>query len=185
MKTTKMKKGALLIIIVSIISLVGVILYQFNSLKLDDKTVETVKTAKLTMPLFEFTTLNGTKFSKYDLDKNKAAIIIYFDPECELCERPAKILYKFQKIYKASQVLFVSSSTAEKTRDYIKKFKLNRVSNIKFYLTDFDMFYKLFNETKTPTYFIYNNKGKHIKTINDKIPVKTLFRYIEAAQQNE
>ena len=180
-----MKKVALLIIVVSIIALVGVILYQFNSLKLDDKTVEIVKTAKLAMPLFEFITINGTKFSKYNLDKNKATIIIYFDPECGLCERPAKILYKFQKIYKASQVLFVSSSTVEKTKDYIKKFKLDKISNINFYLTDFDMFYKLFNETKTPTYFIYNSKGKHIKTISDKVPVKILFRYIEAAQKNE
>jgi len=180
-----MKKGALLIIIIGITLLVSIVLYQFTNLKLNKTTVVASNTAKLNIPLFEFTALNGSTFSKYNLDKNKATIIIYFDPECGLCERPAKICYKFQKIYKDTQVLFVSSNTVKKIQGYIKKFHLENIPNINFYTVDFNTFYKLFNGVDTPTYFIYNTKGKHIKTINDEVPLETLFRYTIAAQQNE
>jgi len=180
-----MKKGAYLIIIISIISLVSVVIYQFNNLKLDNNKDTVVKNSKSSIPLFEFTTLQGDIFSKYDLDKNRSTIIIYFDPDCGLCQETAKIFYKFQKIHKDSQVLFVSSGDNLDIENYIKKFKLNEVSNINFYTIEFDDFYKLFNETNTPTYIIYNTKGKLIKTINEQVPVKILFRYIKAAQVNE
>lgn len=180
-----MKKGAFLIIIISIISLVSIVLYQFNDLKLDSNKNAIVKTSKSNIPLFEFTTLQGDIFSKYDLDKNRSTIIIYFDPDCGLCEKSAKIFYKFQKIHKDSQVLFVSSNNVQQIEKFIKKFKLNEVSNINFYTIEFDAFYKLFNEVGTPTYFIYNANQKHVKTINDEVPVKILFRYVKAAQTNE
>jgi len=180
-----MKKSALFIIVISIVTLISLVLYKFGSLKVGNKTIDTSKTSRSQMPLFEFETLDGAIFSKYNLDKKRSTIIIYFDPECGLCERPAKICYKFQKIFKDSQVLFVSSSTVKKMQIYIKKFNLNKISNVNFYIVDFDTFYKLFNESRTPTYFIYNAKQKHIKTINDEIPVKILARYIKAAQQNE
>jgi peroxiredoxin len=180
-----MKKGAFLIIIISIISLVSVVLYQFNSLKLDNNKNTIVKNSESNIPLFEFTTLKGDIFSKYDLDKNRSTIIIYFDPDCGLCKKSAKIFYRFQKAHKDSQVLFVSSSTTLQIESFIKKFKLNEVININFYTVEFDTFYKLFNETNTPTYIIYNTKGEHIKTINEEVPVKILLRYIKAAQANE
>lgn len=180
-----MKKGAFLIIIISIISLVGVVLYQFNSLKLDNNENATVKNSKSNIPLFEFITLKGAIFSKYDLDKNRSTIIIYFDPDCGLCEKSAKVFYKFQKIHKDSQVLFVSSSDTIQIKKYIKKFQLNKILNVNFYTIGFDTFYKLFNEANTLTYIIYNTKGELIKTINEEVPVKILFRYIKAAQANE
>ncbi len=180
-----MKKGAFLIIIVSIISLISIVLYQFNNLKLDNNKDTVVKNFKSNIPLFEFTTLYGNTFSKYNLDKNRSTIIIYFDPNCGLCEKSAKIFYKFQKVHKESQVLFVSSSNVLQIENFIKKFQLSKISNIKFYTIEFDTFYKLFNEANTPTYIIYNTKGKHIKTINEEVPVKILLRYIKAAQVHE
>jgi len=181
-----MKKGAIVVIIFSLLILIAVVVYKFNSLKLEPKEIESALIKKKSnIPLFEFTSIEGTTFSKYDLQKNRATILVYFDPSCSLCEKSALLFYKFQKLHNTSQVLFVSTSNIEQIKTYIKKFNLENVSNIKFYTTSFDSFYNIFKETNTPTYILYNKDGEHIKTINEEVPARIILRYIKAAQAND
>lgn len=178
-----MKKFAIIIIVLSLLTLIIAVFYKLNSLELKTKLKPAINSTKTHLPLFEFTTLENTTFSKYDLDKNKATIIVYFDPDCGKCKKAADFFYTFKKAYKAAQVLFVNSNTIKKTKEYAQNYKLNEVENVNFYLADFDYFYNTFKETNTPTYFVYNTKGNHIVTINDEVPAKTLLRFIKAAQQ--
>ncbi|HIP33212.1 MAG TPA: hypothetical protein EYG89_00415 [Bacteroidia bacterium] len=178
-----MKKFAVIIIVLSLLTLIVGVFYRLNSLELKSKLKTETNTTKTHLPLFEFTTLENTIFSKYDLDKNKATIIVYFDPDCGKCKIPANFFYTFKKAHKTIQVLFVSSNTIKKTKDYALEYKLDEVENVNFYIADFDYFYNTFKETNTPTYFIYNIKSKHLVTINDEVPAKILLRYIKVAQQ--
>ena len=131
------------------------------------------------MPLFEFTTLVGANFSKYNLIKNKATIIIYFAPDCSLCKKSRTIFSKFKALHKDSNVLFVSPSSSEKINEYQKQFNLE---NIMFLQCKANDFYNFFKESSTPTYLIYNKSQKIIKVINDDVPVKTILRYTKASQ---
>tara|TARA_R110000868_G_scaffold156380_1_gene383221 strand:+ start:6297 stop:6842 length:546 start_codon:yes stop_codon:yes gene_type:complete len=142
--------------------------------------VAKIKTSK--MPLFEFVNLDSKPFSKYDLTKNKATIIVYFDPDCGLCEKSGKVFSTFKSIHKNANVLFVSHNTKEKILEYQDRFNLNAISNIRFLQCNEDEFYNLFKEFNTPTYFIYNRKQELVKIINDDVPVETVLRYIKVAQ---
>lgn len=134
------------------------------------------------LPLFEFFTLDDIPFSKYDLDDKKSLIIVYYDSDCGLCAKSGEVFSSFKKLHANSQVLFVSHNTKEKIKSYRERHFLEDVSNVKFLQCSAENFYKLFNESSTPTYLIYNTKQELIKAINDDIPVKTILRYIKASQ---
>ena len=134
------------------------------------------------LPLFEFFTLDAVPYSKYSLEKDKSVVLVYFDPDCSLCGKSGEVFSTFKKVHKNSEVLFVSHNTKEKIEAYRELYNLDAIANIKFLQCNADDFYKLFNESITPTYFIYNNKQELVKIINDDVPVKTILRYIKAAQ---
>ena len=144
------------------------------------KASKEIETKRL--PLFEFYTLDSIPFSRYDLKKDTSLILIYFDPDCDLCEKSGEIFHSFSKLHKSSQIIFVSTNTKDKIKAYQERFKLEDIPNIQFMQCDDEDFYTLFKETVTPSYLIYNTKQELIKVINDDVPVKTILRYIKAAQ---
>jgi peroxiredoxin len=176
------------IIIIAIILGLLTILFFVIKKGVDIKTAHKDKTEHLkeetskNMPLFEFTTLEGGIFSKYNLIKNKATIIVYFDPDCSLCEKSGTLFNKFKTLHKNSNVLFVSSNSIERIKEYQKQFELENIPNITFLESKGDEFYNFFKESNTPTYLIYNKSQKLVKIINDDVPVKIILRYIKAAQ---
>jgi len=143
--------------------------------------LQQINTAKR-MPLFEFKKMDGSIFSKYDLPKDKATVIVYFDPDCELCKKSGMLFSTFKTLHEKSTVLFVSSSTTERIKIYQKKYGLENKSNILFLQSSEDDFYNLFKESSTPTYLIYNRSQYLVKIINDDVPIKIILRYIKASQ---
>lgn len=168
------------------LSLLGIILIVSNKANQTSKKVEEKKSLLQSenkkIPLFEFQTLDYTPYSKYDLKKDKNLVLVYFDPDCSLCEKSGEIFQSFKKIHEPSQVIFASHNSVEKINEYREKFKLNTISNITFLRCNEDDFFTLFKQSSTPTYFIYNKKQELIKVIDDDIPVKTILRYIKAGQ---
>jgi len=85
------------------------------------------------IPLFEFKNWDGSTFSKNNLSKEKSIIIVYFDPQCGLCEKSGQLFNRFYKIHNDSEVLFVTSNTHEITLNYVERFGLDTIANIRFY----------------------------------------------------
>jgi peroxiredoxin len=169
-----------------VIGLVAIVFIVINkAVTIEEATKDKTETTKLNsdkLPLFEFFTLDAIPYSKYNLEKNQSLIIVYYDPDCSLCAKSGEVFSTFKKLHASSQVLFVSHNTKEKIEAYRAQFNLEEIPNIKFLQSNADEFYKLFNESSTPTYLIYNTKQELIKIINDDIPVKSILRYIRAAQ---
>ena len=179
-----MRKVVKTTIVLLLLCVIFIVLNKANqtSTKIETKKV-LIKLNSKKLPLFEFYTLDSIPYSKYDLDENKNLVLVYFDPDCSLCEKSGEVFQSFKKIHQSSQVIFVShNSSVEKIIQYQEKFKLNTIPNITFLRCNEDNFFSLFKESSTPTYFIYNKKQELIKVINDDVPVKTILRYIKAGQ---
>ncbi|MGZ0016472.1 TlpA family protein disulfide reductase [Yeosuana sp. AK3] len=178
-----MRKVIIGIIVIGLSTILFIVINKaVNTLGVVKEKKTITKSTSDKIPLFEFLTLDAVAYSKYDLKKNQSVIIVYFDPDCGLCQKSGEFFSTFKKFHEASQILFVSHNMIEKISDYQKHFKLYDVPNIKFLQCNEDNFYSLFKESSTPTYFIYNTKHELIKVINDDVPVKTILRYIKAAQ---
>jgi len=178
-----MRSAVKIIIALSLLCILSIVLNKANqtSEKVNKNKVS-VKVDTKNPPLFEFYTLDSIPYSKYDLEKDKSLVLVYFDPDCYLCEKSGEFFYSFKKFHELSQVIFVSHNSVDKITEYQEKFKLNNIPNITFLRCNEDEFFTLFKESSTPTYFIYNKKQELIKIINDDVPVKTILRYIKAVQ---
>lgn len=176
-----MRKLVVSLIVLCLLGLITlVILKAKETSKLVDN-IEVVSNIKK-LPLFEFNTLDSISFTKFNLIKGKSLVIVYFDPDCDLCEKSGKFFYAFQEFHKDSDVLFISSNTPKKILNFQKRHNLESIPNITFLRSNQDDFFKLFNTITTPTYFIYNTKQILVKEINDNVPVETILRYIKASQ---
>ncbi|WP_166386925.1 peroxiredoxin [Polaribacter sp. NJDZ03] len=181
-----MRKIIISIIVLGLSAIIFVVAHKALSIKEIEKEKTTfTKSNSTKLPLFEFFTLDSIPYSRYSLKKDKSLVLVYFDPDCGLCNKSGKVFGSFKKFHEKSQVLFVSYSSKDKIEAYKKRHNLNLVPNIKFLQCSSEDFYALFKESITPTYFIYNTKQELIKKINDDVPVKTILRYIKAAQVDE
>jgi peroxiredoxin len=179
-----MRKTTIIAIILTLITVLFFVIKKGVDIKTAhlDKTEHLKEETSKNIPLFEFTTLEGGIFSKYNLIKNKATIIVYFDPDCSLCEKSGTLFSKFESLHKNANVLFVSPSSIEKIKNYQEQFNLKNITNITFLQCKEDDFYTVFKESGTPTYLIYSKNQKLVKIINDDVPVKIILRYMKAAQ---
>jgi peroxiredoxin len=114
-----MRKIIISVIVIGLFSIIFVVVNK--AIKIEQAVTEKTditKTGSDKLPLFEFFTLNAVPYSKYNLEKNQSLIIVYYDPDCSLCEKSGEIFSTFKKLHASSQVLFVSHNSKEKIEDY-------------------------------------------------------------------
>ena len=106
-----MRKIIISIIVIGLLTIVFIVVNKALDIgkAVKEKTPIT-KSNSNELPLFELLTLDNVPYSKYNLKKNQSLIIVYFDPDCDLCEKSGQVFNTFKKAHESSQVLFVSHS---------------------------------------------------------------------------
>jgi len=127
------------------------------------------------VPPFSITkTPDNTLFTKNDLKKRKATLIMLFSPDCDHCQQQVKALKENIDLLKQVQIVMVSFLND----DLIKKFYLENemaaYSTItmgrdgKYFL---GTFYKF---TTFPSMYLYNKKGKFIEKFEGITPINKI-----------
>lgn len=113
-------------------------------------------------------------FTKADLRKKKATLIILFSPDCEHCQLETKLLKDSMQVLKNVQIVMVSFLDFNLIKKFYEDFQLRNYPNItmgrdgKYFL---GTFYKLHTY---PSMFLYNKKGALIKEFIGNIPIHTI-----------
>src|SRR5215831_18961048 len=78
----------------------------------------TAQTIQQPMPPFEMRLSNNKIFSAKSLPKGKATVLIYFDPECEHCQKLLNDFFKQVNEFKRSQVVMVTFKTVKELANF-------------------------------------------------------------------
>lgn len=117
-----------------------------------------------TIPSFNIYTLpDSTSFSNKNLKKDKPLIIIFFNPDCEHCQKETKELLAYKNELKNIQILMVSPSSYDLVKQFYQEYTLSTMPNIKMGQDANYNLGRLFNLRTFPSIFIYDNKGKLAK----------------------
>ncbi len=117
-----------------------------------------------TIPSFNIYTLpDSTSFSNKNLKKDKPFIIIFFNPDCEHCQKETKELLAYKNELKNIQILMVSPSSYALIKQFYQEYSLSTMPNIKMGQDANYVLGRLFNLRTFPSIFIYDNKGKLAK----------------------
>jgi thioredoxin-related protein len=116
------------------------------------------------VPSFKLTRIpDSTYFSKEDLKKKRATMIMMFDPHCEHCQHFVRELAADMDEFKKVQIIMVSPHPYSDLKQFYDDYGLSAYPNI-IMGSDPSYFLGTFYKVRTfPSIFLYNKKGELVK----------------------
>ncbi|MFI5188249.1 MAG: TlpA family protein disulfide reductase [Chitinophagales bacterium] len=155
-------------------SLFAVIVFALTSLVIDPHAVSQ------TIPPFQMM-LSGNKiFKASDLPKGKPVVLIYFDPDCDHCQKLMDELFKKINDFKKAEIVMVTYKPLDELPPFEKKHNTPKYSNIKvgtegtgFYLRNY------YGLMKMPFTALYDKKGNLSYSYKEQTPVDDLIKHLK------
>lgn len=133
-----------------------------------------------TLPPFTIIkTPDSTKFTKADLSKRKATLIMIFSPDCDHCQHMVNELKDNMKLFKKIQIVMASPLEYSYIYTFYNEYKISTYSNI-FMGKDAGYMLSTFYNAKTfPALFLYDKKGNFIQTFDSHTAVQKIAEAFE------
>jgi thiol-disulfide isomerase/thioredoxin len=122
----------------------------------EKKSVETASASTNDLPLLTVTKADGSKFDLRTVEGK--AILVFFNPECDHCQRVAEQIKLRKKMFSSHQVYFVSTENQEALQKFAQQYELLD-DNFLFVQADAaDVFQAVGNLPSVPAIFIYHDQ---------------------------
>ncbi|WP_460560145.1 TlpA family protein disulfide reductase [Ferruginibacter profundus] len=124
------------------------------------------------VPSFKLTNVkDSTYFTKADLKKKKATIIMMFSPDCEHCQMETKELTASIKLFKKAQIVMASPLDYAYLRKFYDEYKIADFPNITMG-RDPSYFLGTFYKVRSfPSIFVYDKKGNFVTSFTGSTPI--------------
>ena len=133
-----------------------------------------------TIPPFKMALSNNKIFNAIDLPKGKPLVLIYFDPDCDHCQKLMTELFKKIKSFKKAEMVLITFKPVTEVAAFEKKYTTSKYANMRvgtegtlFYLINY---YKL---VKMPFTALYDRKGNYNYSYRDETPVDDLIKRLQ------
>ena len=132
-----------------------------------------------TIPPFKLIVVpDSTIFTKYDLKKKKATVIIVFSPDCDHCLHATRDLLANHDLFKKAQIVMATSLSYPHIQEFYGDFKIAEYPNIKVG-ADLSNFLSTFYDVKSfPAIFVYDKKGKFKAAFNSGAEFKSIAKVL-------
>ena len=137
----------------------------------------TATTIAKEIPYFTFYKLNSQRFTKESFDDKRTKFILYFNSECEHCEKQAKWISKEIELFSHLEMVFVSHEEMNAIKRFRDLHNFNQ-ENITFLQDARLTFFNKFGTETFPSILIYNKKGELIQNFEGETKVEKLLEFI-------
>lgn len=128
-----------------------------------------------TVPPFSITKVSdSTRFTKDDLSRKKATIIMIFSPDCEHCQHETKELIANIKLFKKAQIIMASPLDHQILKKFYEEYKIADYPNIIMGRDPSYFFGSFYRVRSFPAIFVYDKKGKFISSFDGSAPVQKI-----------
>jgi thioredoxin-related protein len=134
-----------------------------------------------TIPPFKMTLSNNKIFNATDLPKGKPLVLIYFDPDCDHCQKLMTELFKKMNSFKKAEMVLITFKQVTEVAAFEKKYTTSKYANMRvgtegtlFFLKNY---YKL---VKMPFTALYDGEGNYIYSYRDETSVDDLIKRLQA-----
>ncbi len=127
------------------------------------------------VPPFKITKVaDSLPFTKDDLSKKKATIIMVFSPDCEHCQHETKELIAHIGLFKKAQIIMVSPIEYSYIKKFYDEYKIADYPNIIMGRDPSYYFGTFFHVRSFPAIFVYDKKGNFVKAFDGSYPVEQI-----------
>ncbi len=135
---------------------------QQDSLKLYERFTD--------LPPFKITRLpDSSQFTKADLKKKVATLIMVFSPDCEHCQHATEDLLNHISLFKNVQVLMATPLEYRFIVPFFEHYKIKDYHGIVIGRDPTNFLGTFFSITNFPSMFLYNRKGKFVKAFEGSV----------------
>ena len=142
---------------------------------------QTIVKATEEIPYFTFYTLDQQQFTKDSFDLERVKFILYFNSECDHCQKQARWLKKGiqenPSTFKKLEIIFISFEEISMIKEYRDKYQFTQ-SNITFLQDSRLTFADKFGVGSFPSILIYSKEGKLIKKFEGETKVEGVLPFI-------
>ncbi len=139
---------------------------------------EKIKFSIVHLPNFEFYQLDSTKYSAWNINKEKSTVFIHFNTECEHCQAEAELIHVNINDFKDAQIIMVAPNPRKDILAFSKKYGINQHSQIKI-LSDKDYsFTELFGPSPFPSMYIYDKNQHLVKEYHGVVKIEAITKYL-------
>lgn len=125
---------------------------------------------------------SATKYGKDNIPKNKAVLIMMFDPECSHCQQSAEEMYQHKQELKDIQIVLATIAPIHQMNSFMKKYKLAEMKNV---VAGKDIYFLLppfFSMKSFPFLATYNKKGNLIEGMEGSFPVNKVIQKFKVSK---
>ena len=144
-----------------------------NTLNHKQKTAERIQT----LPAFIAHKLDSTIIDVTGL-ANHPIVFIYFDPECDHCQREAHELRRKSASLNKAQIIMLSTAPLSTLKTFAQTYQLTKLSNVQVAHIDRKIAHETFGFTSVPDVLIYRANGSLAKHFRGETSIEAIARHL-------
>jgi peroxiredoxin len=131
-----------------------------------------------TVPEFTFKKINTTTFSNKNLESGKLLFFVFFDTECDHCQRSIQYIGQHYQEFKKTAIYLITLDSLTKIDGFMNKYgsNLKAKKDVTILLDTRNEFIQKFGARKYPSLFLYSAKKELILYEDNE---QNLFRFIQ------
>jgi len=98
-------------------------------------------------------------------------ILIFFQPDCDHCQREAEQIQQNLGAFKDYQLYFISDAALPQIAAFAQTYKLAGNPAINFYQTSISDIMRTIGSVQLPSVYVYSNEGKLVKSFIGETPI--------------
>ncbi|GAB3575252.1 hypothetical protein GCM10027578_39140 [Spirosoma luteolum] len=128
-----------------------------------------------TLPNFVAYSFDRLKINR-TIVANRSAVLIYFDPDCDHCQREADELRRKAALLSSARVIMLSSAPVAALATFAKAHQLNSLPTVQVAHIDRKTAYETFGFASVPDVLIYHADGSLSKRFRGETSVEAIAR---------
>ncbi len=125
------------------------------------------------VPSFKlFNVADSSVFTKDNLKKKTATVIIMFSPDCEHCQAETKELTAKIKLFKKAQIVMASPLDFAQLKKFYNDYNIAAYPNITMGRDPSYFLGTFFKVRSFPAIYVYDKKGKFVQAFSGSVPIE-------------
>jgi hypothetical protein len=105
-------------------------------------------------------------------------ILIFFQPECDHCQRAAQAISQNLGAFRKSELYFITSQPLELAEKFSKDYLLSGHANVHFSWASLEDVLNNYGPISTPSIYVYSAEHNLIKSLTGELKIEELLKYI-------
>ncbi|MEJ7643142.1 MAG: redoxin domain-containing protein [Chryseolinea sp.] len=111
-------------------------------------------------------------------DLTGASVLIFFQPDCDHCQREAADIEKNLDAFVDTSLYFITAAPMQEIIQFARDYKLSDRSNVHFGFTPAKNILDNYGAISAPSVYIYSDKHKLVKSFNGEVAVEKILSHL-------